>query len=322
MTYRIVKNVTTYCPDCKTRTEVHESNGEYYCGVCGTDCKRPEGQANIHAKQTVETSKMAYCKDCGEETQHIRDDGRTDEINTYTDMRCRECGKSPTQKEEVKIKRDQKAMDEVQPLADIFLGTRGEKREEVIEPETSFEIRPDPINKQESCIHGDFFVSHPCESCGTSEVPKQFKEGGKMIVDIGFGTEVVDPEKWSNDGHPIKPNVRRIIVCGGRDYTDSVKMFRKLDEIFVKGGRPVSICHGGARGADSIAGAWAKMRNIECTVFPADWANQGKAAGMIRNRKMIEEFKPELVVVFPGGVGTAHMKHLAIKAQIKGIEIK
>lgn len=78
------------------------------------------------------------------------------------------------------------------------------------------------------------------------------------------------------------------------------------------------VIHGGASGADNIAGRWAFLAGIREYVFGADWATHGKAAGPIRNQKMLDEGKPNLVVAFPGGKGTANMINLAADA---GIEI-
>lgn len=69
-------------------------------------------------------------------------------------------------------------------------------------------------------------------------------------------------------------------------------------------------------GADRMArkfGAWA---DIPVETFPADWS-LGKKAGPIRNRKMIEKGKPDLVVAFEGGRGTANMVEQARAAGIR-----
>lgn len=98
----------------------------------------------------------------------------------------------------------------------------------------------------------------------------------------------------------------RVLVCGGRDFVDEGKGFRALD-ILLRHFDNVSICHGDAKGADRLAGQWALLRGVRCTVFPADWDRHGKAAGPIRNKQMLDEFKPEYVMAFPGGRGTANM---------------
>ena len=97
-------------------------------------------------------------------------------------------------------------------------------------------------------------------------------------------------------------------MCGGRGYNDHARVFEVLDSI-----GPSVVIHGGAPGADAIAGKWAKSRGAECEVFPADWLRYGRSAGPIRNRKMIMDGKPDLVVALPGGRGTQNMLAVARK---------
>ena len=42
---------------------------------------------------------------------------------------------------------------------------------------------------------------------------------------------------------------------------------------------------------------------------------------MIRNRRMLEEGRPDLVIAFPGGKGTANMVRIALQAGIQVREI-
>jgi len=74
---------------------------------------------------------------------------------------------------------------------------------------------------------------------------------------------------------------------------------------------------GGARGVDQFASEWAK-RNPEIVryVCHALWDEHGKAAGPIRNARMLE-WKPDLVVAFAGGAGTANMIAQAEKAGVR-----
>jgi YspA, cpYpsA-related SLOG family len=112
----------------------------------------------------------------------------------------------------------------------------------------------------------------------------------------------------------------RILVCGGRDYSDGRALKEALDAIHAE--RPVTrLIHGAARGADSLAAGWARSRGIPALRFPADWKKDGKAAGFIRNTKMLREGLPELVVAFPGGKGTAHMVKLARDAGVAVLEV-
>jgi hypothetical protein len=102
------------------------------------------------------------------------------------------------------------------------------------------------------------------------------------------------------------PPPLRLLVCGGRDYTDEVAVFGVLDAVHAKRGIACIIA-GAATGADRVAYTWAKSRSIEIHEFPADWKTHGKAAGPIRNRQMLSEGRPTGVVAFPGGRGTADM---------------
>lgn len=80
-----------------------------------------------------------------------------------------------------------------------------------------------------------------------------------------------------------------------------------------------SLAHGDAAGADRFAGCWAEQHGIPVTPYVADWIRDGKRAGPIRNMTMLINFKPELVVGFPGGTGTAHMLRIAKEASIPTI---
>jgi hypothetical protein len=82
-----------------------------------------------------------------------------------------------------------------------------------------------------------------------------------------------------------------------------------------------AIIHGGAPGADAMAGEFANVSNIREVVFQADWKKYGRRAGPLRNQRMIDEGNPDLVVAFPGGRGTGDMVTRARNAGIKVIEI-
>lgn len=99
----------------------------------------------------------------------------------------------------------------------------------------------------------------------------------------------------------------RILVTGGRDYADLAAVYRALDRVHAKHGIELLI-EGGALGADRIARAWAESRGVPWLPFYADWRKYGRAvAGKLRNGQMLSEGKPDAVVAFPGGTGTADM---------------
>jgi predicted Rossmann-fold nucleotide-binding protein len=108
----------------------------------------------------------------------------------------------------------------------------------------------------------------------------------------------------------------RLLVCGGRDYSDRTRVFKTLDRVNAQRGVSLLI-HGGAPGADTLAGEWAKLRAVPAKVYEAAWDAQGKSAGPIRNQLMIDNGRPEAVVAFPGGSGTADMTRRAEAAGLK-----
>lgn len=107
----------------------------------------------------------------------------------------------------------------------------------------------------------------------------------------------------------------RVLVCGGRNFEDNKLLKRTLNAINRLS--PINlIIQGKARGADTMAKNWAKANKIKVRGFKANWDKYGKAAGPIRNKKMIDKGKPDMVVAFPGGIGTHNMVKKAEKAGI------
>lgn len=109
----------------------------------------------------------------------------------------------------------------------------------------------------------------------------------------------------------------RILVCGGRDYDDMEAINFALDRLH-KALRITTLIHGCARGADRIAGEWARNSGVQVEEFRANWASDGRAAGSIRNQRMLDEGRPDGVVAFPGGKGTADM---VTRAQRVGMRV-
>lgn len=110
----------------------------------------------------------------------------------------------------------------------------------------------------------------------------------------------------------------RILVCGGRDFSDSNLVSKVLNEY--QSHNP-TIIHGAAKGADSLANYWALDNADHIEAYPADWNKYGKRAGYIRNVQMLNEGKPDLVIAFPGGKGTQMMINLAEGAGIPVVKI-
>ncbi len=108
----------------------------------------------------------------------------------------------------------------------------------------------------------------------------------------------------------------RVLICGGRDFHDYDLLKTFLSGLQVTRGRFTTIIHGGYRGADALARTYAKRHQIPDEEFKAEWQKFGPAAGPIRNKRMLDEGKPDLVVAFSGGAGTANMIRQADRAGI------
>ena len=98
----------------------------------------------------------------------------------------------------------------------------------------------------------------------------------------------------------------RVLVCGGRDFDNERWLHLTLTQLH-KDERFDVLIEGGASGADRLAREWALGMNVKVETFEADWMAHGRSAGPLRNRRMFDEGKPDMVVAFPGGRGTADM---------------
>ena len=105
----------------------------------------------------------------------------------------------------------------------------------------------------------------------------------------------------------------RVLVSGSRDRNDKDLVAAKLDEICDEFGlwsdpdeygnrlpSNITVISGGARGIDSCAADWCAVNWVELDEYRADWDTLGYAAGSIRNQRMLDEGKPDLVLAFPG----------------------
>ena len=112
----------------------------------------------------------------------------------------------------------------------------------------------------------------------------------------------------------------RVLVCGGRNFHDQEHVWTTLSELTAK--QPIGfLIHGAATGADRLAQAWALSHFIPDREFDANWPKHGGTAGAIRNQHMIDEGKPDVVLAFPGGPGTADLIQRAKLHGVKVIEV-
>ena len=101
----------------------------------------------------------------------------------------------------------------------------------------------------------------------------------------------------------------KLIVAGGRDFTDTNRMIAELQKLVESGeisDSPELVC-GMARGADLTAYSLWSGAGMVIHKFPADWGRLGKRAGYVRNTEMAK-FADVLVAFWDGNSkGTKHM---------------
>jgi hypothetical protein len=113
----------------------------------------------------------------------------------------------------------------------------------------------------------------------------------------------------------------RILITGSRDWSDYATFMRGvtvgIDTVIAQkpDDKHITIVHGGAKGADTMSETYVshvssylaqKGYQINTEVHKADWATQQKAAGPIRNQKMVD-LGADVTVAFmhEGSRGTA-----------------
>lgn len=113
----------------------------------------------------------------------------------------------------------------------------------------------------------------------------------------------------------------RVLVCGGRNFKDAWAAYKILDRLHHQFQFDVVI-EGNASGADRFASLWATRKKTDNLKYPAQWERYGRLAGPIRNTEMLDKGRPDLVVAFPGGRGTANMVQQAKRAGVRVIEVE
>lgn len=114
----------------------------------------------------------------------------------------------------------------------------------------------------------------------------------------------------------------RVLVSGDRHWTDKWIVERILDGIRDCYAPRFTLIEGCARGADHAAEVWAGKRELSKSHehYPARWDDHGRATGPIRNRQMLTEGKPTIVIAFHDDLenskGTKDMVNAAKKAAV------
>lgn len=81
----------------------------------------------------------------------------------------------------------------------------------------------------------------------------------------------------------------RVLVCGGQSYDDAETVEWWLGGLFHNCGPITCLIEGGRAGADQLARQFAERQGIPVRTWRTDWLAEGR---------------PDVVIAFPGGLGT------------------
>lgn len=106
--------------------------------------------------------------------------------------------------------------------------------------------------------------------------------------------------------HTLPRRIRKdrdltVVVVGGRDLRSRRLVWQALERAHRHKSITVLV-HGGTPGAEELAAEWAYSKGIKVIACPADWARDQEVAALKRHKRMIEEFDPDGVIIFPGAV--------------------
>jgi hypothetical protein len=108
----------------------------------------------------------------------------------------------------------------------------------------------------------------------------------------------------------------RICVNGSRSFNDYKKLEIKLNSLTAKLNGNFTFNLGAAKGADTLAQQYAEYYHIPYILFPALWDLEGKAAGILRNKRMLNESDVLISFWDYNSPGTKHAieyaKHIGI----------
>lgn len=117
-----------------------------------------------------------------------------------------------------------------------------------------------------------------------------------------------------------------VVISGSRERIYEREFYKEqifeILDMLLRTTKVSFIGHGDARGIDTVVSKWCEDRKVAHREFKADWKNQGKSAGPIRNALALKIVNPKVVLLFPGNTGTANMKLLAMRQNRHVVEVK
>jgi SLOG family YspA-like protein len=111
-----------------------------------------------------------------------------------------------------------------------------------------------------------------------------------------------------------------ILCCGDRNWTNAETILTALSRF---ANQEITVIHGNASGADRMSALIASKLGFKVIAFTPDWNLYGRSAGPIRNRKMLVEGKPDLVLAFHNDLEKSKgTKNMVNQARRKGVKVE
>lgn len=118
----------------------------------------------------------------------------------------------------------------------------------------------------------------------------------------------------------------KILVCGDRHWSNGkliLEHLRCFKDDPACPSEEVVVIDGMAAGADSIGHQVAVELGFGTERYPAEWSKFGRAAGPLRNKRMLVEGKPDLVLAFHNSLSSSKgTKNMVKIAREVGVEVR
>ena len=108
----------------------------------------------------------------------------------------------------------------------------------------------------------------------------------------------------------------RVLICAGRHYADS-RVCRQVLEAFQRLHPVQVVIHGGSQFLGAHIEDWARENAADIVRYPPNWQHHGKQAERLRNRFMLADSRPDIVLALPGGADT---EELLDQARSQGLQ--
>ena len=123
----------------------------------------------------------------------------------------------------------------------------------------------------------------------------------------------------------------RILITGSRHFDPhNPRNYQLMQQalstaaknLYAAGATDITVVHGGASGADTLADIVASSLGFTIKRYPAKWHLYGKKAGPIRNEEMVAH-GADIVLAFPAAVspGTKNCMSVARRAGITVVNV-